>query len=97
MLSSEERKRFMKAISDPSSELAQQLLASEVLRENLCEPWWDQDDLPDDPTITRHQEPAMMDIPEALLKPIPNRPLLVYNVTSIWCVGLSRPTVSRNA
>ncbi|KAJ3520784.1 hypothetical protein NM688_g9114 [Phlebia brevispora] len=35
-----ERDRFLKALNDPSGELAQQLLASEELESQIVEPWW---------------------------------------------------------
>ncbi|KAF5336161.1 hypothetical protein D9611_006356 [Ephemerocybe angulata] len=89
MLTPEEQKKFMIAMRDPSSEIAQQLLSSQELRENLREPWWTRTRVPDDPNIPRsdtQEEPTMMTIPESMLKPVPNRPLLVYNLASI-CLG----------
>ena len=89
MLTPKERAKFLQAVNDPSSEVAQQLLSSDELRKNLREPWWKVSSLPDDPILPRHQVeavPAMIDIPDSMLKPIPNRPLLVYNIVSIWYV-----------
>ncbi|KAK7687637.1 hypothetical protein QCA50_008852 [Cerrena zonata] len=43
-LNPEERDRFMKALGDPSSELTQQLLASDELDKQRIEPWWDAPD-----------------------------------------------------
>ena len=37
-----ERDKFLKALNDPSSELAQQLLTSEELETQIVDPWWDQ-------------------------------------------------------
>ncbi|PCH44112.1 hypothetical protein WOLCODRAFT_164926 [Wolfiporia cocos MD-104 SS10] len=36
-----ERDKFMRALQDPNSELAQQLLASEELEKERTEPWWE--------------------------------------------------------
>ncbi|KAF7794427.1 hypothetical protein EIP86_005561 [Pleurotus ostreatoroseus] len=36
-----ERDKFLKTLNDPSGTLAQQLLASEELEEQVVEPWWD--------------------------------------------------------
>jgi hypothetical protein len=86
MLTPKERENFLQAVNDPSSEVAQQLLSSDELRKNLREPWWKVSNLPNDPTLPRNQveaEPTMIDIPNSMLKPIPNRPLLVYNIVSI--------------
>ena len=46
-----ERDRFMKAVQDPSSELAQQLLASQELAEVAVEPWWEASAAPVPPTV----------------------------------------------
>ena len=88
MLTPKEREKFLQTVNNPSSEVAQQLLSSDELRKNLREPWWKVSSLSDDPTLPRRQagEPAIIDIPDAMLKPIPNRPLLVYNIVSIWYV-----------
>ncbi|KAJ7057137.1 hypothetical protein C8F01DRAFT_1211213 [Mycena amicta] len=40
LLKPEERERFLKAMEDPSNELATQLLASEDLERDKLEPWW---------------------------------------------------------
>ncbi|RXW23049.1 hypothetical protein EST38_g2810 [Candolleomyces aberdarensis] len=85
ILTPKEREKFLQAVNDPSSEVAQQLLSSDELRKNLREPWWKVSNLPDDPILPRHQveEPSLIDIPDSMLKPVPNRPLLVYNIVSI--------------
>lgn len=87
MLTPQERERFLGVINDPSSDIAQQLLSSEELLGTLREPWWKRSESPDDPTIPRNhhrEQPSMMQIPGSMLKLVPNRPLLIYNLASIW-------------
>ncbi|CAK5269668.1 unnamed protein product [Mycena citricolor] len=40
LLTPTERDRFLKIVRDPSSELTQQLLASEEIERGMTEPWW---------------------------------------------------------
>ncbi|KAH6916035.1 hypothetical protein BKA70DRAFT_1254575 [Coprinopsis sp. MPI-PUGE-AT-0042] len=82
LLTQAEKDRFIKAVNDPSSELAQKLLSEEELHKHFADPWWtclpiDRDT--DNPSFP----PTTMDIPEALLKPVPNRPLLAYNIAAV--------------
>lgn len=85
MLSPSEREKFLRTLQDPNSEVAKELLASEELRKNIREPWWE-DRRSRDEHGEPSEEPVMMAIPVALLKPVPNRPLLVYNLAAIWYV-----------
>ncbi|KAM5537102.1 hypothetical protein V8D89_009248 [Ganoderma adspersum] len=80
-----EREKFMRAVNDPRSELAQQLLTSEELEKTQVEPWWE----PESPsladkqpgpsgvsppsTLTRRKpsaKPSIMSIPEPLVKQV---------------------------
>ncbi|TFK51937.1 hypothetical protein OE88DRAFT_1734950 [Heliocybe sulcata] len=44
MLTPEEREKFIKAVDDPNSDLAQQLFASEELENVRIDPWWEDPD-----------------------------------------------------
>jgi hypothetical protein len=88
MLTPEERKKFMKALDNPSSELAQQLLASEALDSERLEPWWEAPSLNDGtqalPTKRYGVKPEAMPIPSAIPKmPVTGSPLL-YNICAMW-------------
>lgn len=100
VLTQTERDKFMKALGDPSSELAQQLLASEVLERERIEPWWeanlvsleDEDENSSKP-IKKYSEkrfgklPAMMIIPQSMISsPTPSSqgPPLLYNLCAMW-------------
>ncbi|PIL33233.1 hypothetical protein GSI_04683 [Ganoderma sinense ZZ0214-1] len=78
-----ERERFLCAVNDPHSELAQQLLASEQLEKAQVEPWWEPEfpspvderpsplGMPASPTSTRRNpshKPSIMSIPESLTR-----------------------------
>lgn len=90
MLTPEERKKFMKALDDPSSELAQQLLSSEQLEEEIKVPWWEgptiegESEISEGPPHRRGSRPRMMDIPTSMVKPIPTGHPLIYNMCAIW-------------
>lgn len=91
MLTPAEKNKFLKAMSDPSSELAQQLLSLDELQNQISEPWWTS--LPVVPTNRFSTDkvtypPSEMEIPASLLKPIPGRPLLAYNLAAIGFVVL---------
>ncbi|GBE86234.1 hypothetical protein BKA93DRAFT_816514 [Sparassis latifolia] len=77
-----ERDKFLRALGDPSSELAQQLLASEELEKARVEPWWEAQPsvaedadavvegraLPENATRKRFgARPEMMDVPLAMV------------------------------
>ncbi|KAF7329937.1 hypothetical protein MKEN_00257600 [Mycena kentingensis (nom. inval.)] len=71
MLTPEEREKFVKAMQDPSSELAAQLLASE----EPAPPWW---------TVDDGARPDPIRIPDALKKPNRSGPPLIYNICCIF-------------
>jgi hypothetical protein len=71
LLSEEQREKFMKALQAPTSELAQQLLASEELDQDLREPWWKNTD-------AEEHRPKM--------PPAVEGPSLVYNIFAIRLV-----------
>ncbi|KAH9840290.1 uncharacterized protein C8Q71DRAFT_805910 [Rhodofomes roseus] len=89
-----EREMFTKALRDPNSELAQQLLSSEELEKVRIEPWWEAPDDPstDDPSTSWRaqkrygKKPAMMPIPENMVgtSHTPGKyPLLLYNICAV--------------
>ncbi|THH27793.1 hypothetical protein EUX98_g6390 [Antrodiella citrinella] len=73
-----ERDKFMKALGDPTSDLAQQLLSSEELEKQIIEPWWERSLGPnaeyEDASIGVHgpgqrrygERPSPLHIPSAL-------------------------------
>lgn len=101
ILTPEERKKFLRAMDDPTSELAQQLLASEQLEREIQMPWWEAPSTPSansEPETNRAERfeaggyghrPDMMEIPTSMIKPIPIGHPLVYNMCAIWCVVYS--------
>ena len=76
----------MTALKDPSSDIAQQLLSSERLLNGLHEPWWARQSPGDDLPKSDKPLPTLITIPEAMLTPTTNRPLLVYNIAYVWWV-----------
>ncbi|TFK39930.1 hypothetical protein BDQ12DRAFT_590462, partial [Crucibulum laeve] len=104
MLTPEERKKFMKALDDPNSELAQQLLSSEQLEKEIQEPWWeasgviDNDEEVGDSIKSSHhtprrcgKKPEMICVPASMVKPIPHGPPLVFNACAI-CIAYAYTT-----
>ena len=95
-----EREKFLRAVNDPNSELAQQLLASEELEKVQVEPWWEPEppphtepapsdaSTPAAPQRRRGAKPAVMQIPEPLVKQASSNalsgPLLLYNICALW-------------
>ncbi|KIP07070.1 hypothetical protein PHLGIDRAFT_127858 [Phlebiopsis gigantea 11061_1 CR5-6] len=85
VLTPTQRDKFLAALNDPSSDLAQQLLASEELEEQIEGPWWER---PSETSTTRGRRygsnPAMMNVPEAALKAsagaASSGPSLLYNI-----------------
>lgn len=77
-------------MNDPASGLAQQLLASEELENESCEPWWEASIVESDDAdgIARSRRfgtrPEAMEIPLAMIKPISTGVPLFYNVCAIW-------------
>ncbi|KAF9480531.1 hypothetical protein BDN70DRAFT_905729 [Pholiota conissans] len=101
MLTPAERSKFMKAFDDPTSEFAQQLLASEQLDNEIEEPWWEAprtiveagvEDEAGRQSIdlrTGHRygsRPTFMSIPESMVKAVPVGHPLVYNMCAI-CIS----------
>ncbi|KAF8159586.1 hypothetical protein B0H34DRAFT_410077 [Crassisporium funariophilum] len=100
MLTAEERAKFMQAFDDPSSELAQQLLASESLETDIQKPWWEasseSDESDDDDSETEEKQsparrrhgarPRMMRIPLSMVKPVQKVHPLMYNICAV-CVA----------
>lgn len=88
ILTLEERKKFMKALDNPSSELAQQMLASETLDSERLKPWWEAPSLNDGtqalPTKRYGIKPEAMPIPSAIPKLLVTGSPLLYNICAIW-------------
>ena len=94
ILKPEERERFMKALNDPSSELAQQLLASDELEKQRIEPWWednatelDEQSSSGSSNLVQRKygtRPGLISIPEAVVsasaKSLDQGPSLLYNI-----------------
>ena len=84
----------MKALNDPSSELAQQLLASDELEKQRIEPWWEDNDAKLDERSSIGSSnlvqrkygvrPGLISIPEAVVsasaKSLDQGPSLLYNI-----------------
>ena len=100
-LTPDERDKFLRALNDPSSELGQQLLASEELEAQSTEPWWERpaDHIDDDPQTTGQiasgvrrygYKPNFVDIPTAAIKASERAgtsgPTLLYNICAVLCV-----------
>ncbi|KAF8623222.1 hypothetical protein AX15_006457 [Amanita polypyramis BW_CC] len=82
LLSAEERSKFLKALQDPDSELAQQLLSSAELEKSRQKPWWEESDIEDeDASWTTRPEPIL--VPASMIKSVPSPPSLVYNMCAI--------------
>lgn len=92
-LTPSQRETFLKALNDPSSELAQQLLASEELEKQIEEPWWERPpDISDNSNVLRSSTksarygtpPKIMEIPPAALNASTGAastgPSLLYNI-----------------
>ena len=82
MLNPEERKKFTKAMENPSSQLAQELLASEQLEKDIDEPWWQISDSPS-PHDRTTSKPTMLQLPSSMMRSTPSHSLL-YNTCAIW-------------
>jgi len=92
-LTQAERDKFLKALQDPSSELAQELLASEELEKERLQPWWEAPALDDDDRSSTNNgcyagKPKWMEIPRALVKGSNAGIGLVRNCTAIWFAPL---------
>ena len=85
LLTPAERNKFLKAVANPSSELAQQLLADEKLERDRQEPWWTAKPVSDDDSITLGKpgrKPTMMPIPAKTIQSQPNLSLM-YNISAV--------------
>ncbi|TFY54456.1 hypothetical protein EVG20_g9695 [Dentipellis fragilis] len=95
-LTEAERAKFMHAVQDPSSELAQQLLTSQELVEDAVEPWWDAPSavpLEEDegecarpPQAEKKRyghKPEPLQVPEALLNAASPTLPLAYNLMAV--------------
>ncbi len=87
----EERNKFMKALKNPTGELAQELLANEQVEKEIQGPWWEAPALSDngqfsDDGLSRcfGSKPEIVEIPPSLLKPIPAGHSLLYNICAVW-------------
>jgi hypothetical protein len=87
ILTPDERNHFLKALDDPSSEVAQRLLASEELRKDTVEPWWEVRMVGDDISLVKSKrfglQPELMSIPSSMVKPLHGGSSLIYNICSI--------------
>ncbi|KAK7019915.1 hypothetical protein R3P38DRAFT_2971182 [Favolaschia claudopus] len=82
LLTADEREKFLKAMEDPSSELALQLLASEELSVEKQEPWWSAAFS----GMSSAQHGALPDpikIPTTLASPSRPGPPLIYNSCAV--------------
>jgi hypothetical protein len=87
LLTLEERNKFTKALDNPSSELAQQLLASETLDSERLEPWWESPSFNDATqaisTKRYGAKPEAMMVSTLPKVPVTGSPLL-YNICALW-------------
>lgn len=88
ILTPEEREKFTRALDDPSSELAQQLLASEELQSERLAPWWEAPDLDDTtqsiPAKRYGVKPEAVSIPFAVPSTSTAGSPLIYNICAVW-------------
>lgn len=106
-----EREKFLRAVNDPESELAKQLLASEELEREQIEPWWEavadveadaHINPPATPSPRKHgSKPPIMHIPEPLVKQsaraVASGTVLLYNICALWQVYLIHTHVTKGA
>ena len=91
VLTPAERQKFLGALNDPSSEVAQSLLASDDLVKQIIQPWWDapHDEHSSRKIPTKHygHRPSMLDLPDAVLHASKNAsstgPSLLFNVFAV--------------
>jgi len=84
MLTQTERRKFAKALEDPSSELAQTLLTSKQLQVEIEQPWWING--AEDLSREVEKRPTPIRVPQSMVKSIPPGHPLVYNLLAIWWV-----------
>ncbi|KAH7922320.1 hypothetical protein BV22DRAFT_1106691 [Leucogyrophana mollusca] len=89
LLTKEERDKFFKALRDPSSELAQQLLASEELQKGKREPWWEAPSTEGQGAerVRYGDKPAIMDLPIYTMKLPPNAYRFRFLLLQLICPG----------
>ena len=88
-LSPQEQAEFLKIMDDPSSRPSRQLLTSQELENERCEPWWEA--VAADLSHSRQRfgpTPRPIQIPPAMSMPIPNGKPLHYNMCAIWWVHI---------
>jgi hypothetical protein len=88
MLTPSERNKFLKVFADPSSELAQKLLAIEEVDREKQDPWWEVQPRHENDTdhhITKRSgvKPRQLSIPTSMVKTVPNNPCLIYNISAV--------------
>ncbi|KAH7885856.1 hypothetical protein F5I97DRAFT_2023344 [Phlebopus sp. FC_14] len=88
ILKKEERDKFFMAVKDPSSELAQQLLASAELEQTRQKPWWEatsvgHTELKDFDGVQYGPKPELMEVPPNMIKPNLRGPSLLYNICAL--------------
>ncbi|TFK74959.1 hypothetical protein BDN72DRAFT_892650 [Pluteus cervinus] len=98
VLTPEQRNKFLKAVDNPESELAKQLLASETLEDERRGPWWEgstlsEDEIKVDPHSGHRfgERPSPMKIPVSMVKDPPSGPSLVFNMAGI-CIAYAYVT-----
>ena len=73
----------MKILQNPSSESAQQLLASEELESEQVEPWWEAPSIQESVVKRYGSAPEIMRIPSTLPEtPVTGSPL-IYNICAV--------------
>ncbi|KAL9713458.1 hypothetical protein Ac2012v2_003068 [Leucoagaricus gongylophorus] len=94
MLTPAERRKFVKALENPSSELAQTLLASKQLEVEIEQPWWingvedfDREHLSQEAKEIERR-PTPICVPQSMVKPVPPGHPLVFNLLAI-CITYS--------
>lgn len=90
ILTPTEREKFMKALENPASELAQRLLGSEQLEVELERPWWIGNEAEEEQEGKQKRassRPEPIHIPQSMVKPVPHGHPLIYNLCAIWYVG----------
>jgi hypothetical protein len=80
LLTDSQRDKFLKAPVNPSSELAQQLLADETLERDRQEPWWEAPTLED---IVQFNPPTRKRFANSI-QDSPSTHCLIYNISAVW-------------
>ncbi|KAJ7777882.1 hypothetical protein DFH07DRAFT_1036143 [Mycena maculata] len=91
LLTPAEREKFLKAMEDPSSGLALQLLSSEELESEKQDPWWARSAVSENiagPSANRYGDPPdPIQIPPSLASPKRSGPSLIYNICAFIAYG----------